>query len=216
MFGKLNNRLCYQPCLLDVFMYRDVHRPDTKTCVCVKMLPAGNTYICNGTPVSCASKTPLFIHFFVLNLNSASFGCPSSFSCNSSQAANASCPHWNKTLTRLMLWELLLRGEFTMDLGWHKANFQGSSTDASYLYFLLAHCNGSGVGFFSVSMCGPLHVCVSSSGGDSFLGAHLARWHLPGVRSVLAGLRWAACPLLAFIRALCGVCCCSIGRPNKV
>lgn len=82
MFGKLNNRLCYQPCLLDVCMYRDVHTRDTKTCICVKMLLAGNMHQCNGTLTSRASKTPLFIHLFLLNLNSSNFGCPSSSSCN--------------------------------------------------------------------------------------------------------------------------------------
>lgn len=27
MFGKLSKRLCYQPCLLDVFVFRDVQTP---------------------------------------------------------------------------------------------------------------------------------------------------------------------------------------------
>lgn len=35
MFGKLNNGLCYQPCLLDVCMYGDEHAAGTRARVCV-------------------------------------------------------------------------------------------------------------------------------------------------------------------------------------
>lgn len=80
MFGKLNDRLSYQPSLFNVCTYTDAHTPDTKTCICVKMLPSGNTHKCNGMPMSCTSKTALFIHLYLFNLNSSSFGCPTS--CN--------------------------------------------------------------------------------------------------------------------------------------
>lgn len=81
MFGKLNNRLCYQPCFLDVCMYGDVHAPGTKACVCVGLLLAANRHTQRHTGVLHSQDTA-FIHLSLLNLNSSSFDCPSSSYCN--------------------------------------------------------------------------------------------------------------------------------------
>jgi len=74
-----------------------------------------------------------------------------------------------------------------------------SSIDASYLYFLLAHCGGSGAGLFSVSVhCawGPLRGRISSGEDGSFLG---------GLPDQMAPTRGNKCPCWAEFASLSAV-----------
>lgn len=78
MFGKLNNRLCYQPCLLDVCMYGDVRTPYMRACVNVELFLAGNMHTQWHIDILSLQDTTFCSP---LSFQPSTFGCPSSSQC---------------------------------------------------------------------------------------------------------------------------------------
>lgn len=143
----------------------------------------------SGTSTYWASKTPLFDHLFLFNLQLlVVLPLPSVLKTRLQMLlVLTGRKHW-----LLMLKELSLKWEFkirTQLLG-----CQESSIHASYLYFPLEHCSESEVFWFSV--CVLLALCTTTSlwvQMAAFGVAHLTRQHLPGVsvpQNELASPSW--------------------------
>lgn len=165
--------------------------------ICVMMLLAGNMQECNGTVKSSASKTQLFIHLFLLNLNSPSFGCPSSFGCNLK-------PDWKSFLSSLQrnigschALRIIIKKRIHNGFGVAQSQLHGAGKVARCFVPLLSPLWWEW-GWLVCSLCAcaccPLHEHISSDRGGSFSGGS-PDGTAPGVRSGLAGLSWPVRPL---------------------